>query len=1032
MFCDLVGSTEMSRRLDPEDMRAVIAAHLKACADHIAANGGFVAKYMGDGVVAYFGYPAASEQDAENAVRAGLAIAAARPRGPAGTPLQVRVGIATGIVVVGDLIGSGPSLETGVVGDTPNLAARLQSIAPPDGVVIAEGSRRLIGDLFALKDLGPQDLKGLSGRLRAYLVLGERAVESRYEALRAAEMTPIVGRADELQLLLDRWAEAKAGRGQVVWLAGESGVGKSRLTAALMERLAGETYVRQRYFASPQLNDSALHPIIAQMKRAIGGKREDDAGAKLDRLAAMLAGDAATPENAALLAALISLPNDGRYAEIALAPAVQRLRTLEALLAQLEGLARQAPLLLIFEDAHWADPSSVEWMSRLVERIDGWRGLLVVTSRPEFSAPWRPAAHVSALTLDRLSIADVETLIDRIVGERRLPPPLRKDIFERADGVPLFVEEMTKAILEAETERAGAATLAASPSPASSVPATLHASLMARLDRSGEAKAVAQIGAALGREFSLALINAVAGKPEPELKASLDRLVSAGLLIRRGSPLNPSYLFKHALVQDAAYSTLLREPRRALQARIVRAYETEFAEVAAVQPELVARHCAEAGLIEKAVAYGAKAAERSFARSALAEAAEQIKRALALIEAAPLTSALRRERIRLQVALITPLVRVAGQSSVPAREAAERASRLIAEAEAEGEALDDPLLLFGVLFATMIAKITAFEGRVTLDLADSFSALAEKQSDVGVKIAFLNFRSQTRFMAGEFAEARAFADRSLALFDPLQHRWLAARFGDDQRVINLAFRSLVLFVMGYPDQSEADARLILEDAREIGQAATLVFALFYANWSAQLRGDFARASSLLDEFMPLAKSKGLALWIAQGQHSNGDLLVRTGHPREGLRSLEKALEGFRAIGASTLEPLALTSLAQAHLSLGATELASQALSAAHALIAAGGVRWFEAETTRLDAEVLAPSDPAAAEAKYLEAMNIARRQQARSWELRAAMGLARLHQKQGRLQQARAVLAPVYEWFREGFAARDLIEAGALLDSLRD
>ncbi len=719
MFCDLVGSTELSRRLDPEDMRAIIAAHHKTCKERIGANGGFVAKYMGDGVVAYFGYPTASEHDAENAVRAGLAITSTRREGPANGPLHVRVGIATGVVVVGDLIGSGPSQERGVVGDTPNLAARLQGVAPPDGVVIAEGTRRLIGDLFELEDMGPQDLKGLAGSMHAFLALKERAVESRYEALRMGELTPMVGRHDEIEVLLGRWERAKEGEGQVVLLSGEAGVGKSRLTAALLERLADETYIRRRFFGSPQHTDSALHPIISQLERAISLKREDDATKRLDKLEATLAGAAATRENAALIAALLSLPNDGRYAPIALSPANQRRLTLEALLAKLEGLSRQAPLLLLFEDAHWADPSSVEWMTLLVERIGGWRAMLVVTARPEFGRPWRPSPHVSALTLDRLPIADVEALVDRIVGERRLPAYLRKDIFERADGVPLFVEEMTKAIIEAESERIGAAALAASPLPGYSVPATLHASLMARLDRSGEAKAVAQVGGALGREFSLALLAAVADKSEAELKAALDRLVGAGLLIRRGTPLRPTFLFKHALVQDAAYSTLLREPRRALHARIVKAFETEFAEVAATQPELLARHCADAGHIEKAVAYGAKAAERSLARSALAEAAEQLKRALSLIETAPLTSALRRERIRLQVALITPLVRVAGQSSEAARLAVERASQLIAEAETRGEAPDDPLLLFGVPFATMIAKITAFEGQATVDLAES-------------------------------------------------------------------------------------------------------------------------------------------------------------------------------------------------------------------------------------------------------------------------------------------------------------------------
>ncbi len=554
IFCDLVGSTAMSARLDPEDMRGIIGAYHKCCASLIERNGGFVAKYMGDGVLAYFGYPQAHEHDAERAVQAGLAIVEAAPKleTAAGEPLHVRVGIATGIVVVGDLLGSGGAQERGVVGDTPNLAARLQGIAQPDCVVIAEGTRKLLGDLFEIADLGQQDLKGVAGVTRAYVALKESSQESRFEALHAGGLTPLVGREEESELLLRRWAKAKAGEGQVVLLSGEAGIGKSRLTAASMERLAAEPHVRMRYFCSPQHTDSALYPIIGHMARAAGLAREDDAKNRLDKLDALLTTSSTSREDAALLAEMLSLPNDGRYPVRELAPQLRRQKTMEALIGQIEVISRQSPVLMIFEDAHWADPSSLEVFGRLVDKIDDLRVLLFVTFRPEFAAPWIGRPHVTALTISRLAPREVMALIDEVTGDNPLAANIRRDILERADGIPLFVEEMTKAVLEAEGEGAAARTISAVPSPALAVPASLHASLMARLDRLGPAKGVAQIGAAIGREFSYPLLSVVAGLSQHELNSSLDRLLQSGLLSRQGSPPHAAYLFKHALVRDAA------------------------------------------------------------------------------------------------------------------------------------------------------------------------------------------------------------------------------------------------------------------------------------------------------------------------------------------------------------------------------------------------------------------------------------------------------------------------------------------------
>ena len=628
MFSDLVGSTALSARMDPEDLREVISAYQKCVAETVQRFGGFVAKYMGDGVLVYFGYPQAHEDDAERAVRAGLELVAAVGGLKTHAPLQTRVGIATGLVVVGDLIGSGASQEQAIVGETPNLAARLQGVAEPNSVVIAESTRKLVGNLFELEDLGAQDLKGISGPVRAWAALRPASVESRFEALHASGLTELVGREEELEMLLRRWSKTKTGEGQVVLLSGEAGIGKSRLTAALLERFANEPHTRLRSFCSPQHTDSAFYPIIGQMERAAALSRNDSLQAKLDKLDAMLAQSSTSAQDAALLAEMLSLPNDGRYPALELTPQQRRQRTLEALVSQIVALSRQNPLLMIFEDAHWIDPTTLELFGRIVDRIPTLRVLLIVTFRPEFEPPWIGRPYVTPLTINRLAEREVGAMIDGVIGNKLLPANIRQDIIERTDGIPLFVEEMTRAVLEAKDEEAAERTVAAVPSPSIAVPPSLHASLMARLDRLGAAKEVAQIGAAIGREFTHALLAAVVRKPEQELGSALDRIVRAGLLFRQGVPPHASYLFKHALIQDAAYGTLLREPRRALHARIAETLESEFADIAENQPEILARHCTEAGLIEKAAGLWGKAGQRSLERSALVEAVEQLTRAL--------------------------------------------------------------------------------------------------------------------------------------------------------------------------------------------------------------------------------------------------------------------------------------------------------------------------------------------------------------------------------------------------------------------
>jgi len=1035
MFVDLVGSTALSARLDPEDMREIVGSYHRSCAEQITKAGGFVARYMGDGVLAYFGYPQAHEHDAERAVLAGLALVEVVPmlKTAAGAPLQVRVGIATGLVVVGDLTGSGEAQERGVVGDTPNLAARLQALAEPNMVVIAEGTRRLLGNLFEFEDLGAKDLKGIAGPVRAWAALRASSAEGRFEALHTAGLTELVGREEELELLLRRWSRAKRGEGQVVLVSGEAGIGKSRLTAALLERLSGEAHTRLRYFCSPQHTDSALYPIIGQMERAAGLAHDDKPQAKLDKLDAVLAQTSTSPGDAALLAEMLSLANDGRYPALELAPDQRRQRTLEALTAQLAELARQQPVLMIFEDAHWVDPTSLEAFGRVVDRIKSLPVLLIVTFRPDFNAPWAGQSHVTSVTLNRLGEREAAAIIARLAGNQALPADVLAEIVERTDGIPLFVEEMTKAVLEAENEGAARRTVAAVPSPALAVPASLHASLMARLDRLGPAKEVAQIGSAIGREFSHALLASVARKSEAELGSALDRLIQAGLLFRQGAPPQASYLFKHSLVRDAAHGTLLREPRRALHARIAESMERQFGQIAESQPQILAHHCTEAGLVEKAAALWGKAGRISLDRSALTEAAAQLTRALEQIATLPATPALRREQIKLQVALLTPLVHVKGYAAPESKAAAERARLLIEQAEALGEPSDDPLLLFSVLYSFWVASFVAFNGKVMRELAAHFLTLAEKQgSEVPLMVGHRNM-GVSLLHTGDIQEARAHIDRAIVLYDPAKHRQLATRFGQDVRVALLFYRSLALWPLGYPEGALAEADRAISDAREIGQAASLMAALTLTSLSQIHCGSYAIANAQLDEVITLANETGAVFWKVCGMLVQGCLFAIAGKASDAVRTMTSGLSAWRATGTTVWMPTYLSYLTRAYAELGQFDEGSRCISEAIVAVQTTNESWYEADIHRIAGEIALKSpkpDAVKAEAYFERALSVARQQQAKSWELRAAMSMARLWRDQGKRDEARDLLAPVYGWFTEGFDTRDLKEAKALMAEL--
>jgi class 3 adenylate cyclase len=684
MFVDLVGSTAMSTRLDPEDLRGVVNAYHRCATELVEGNGGFVAKYMGDGVLAYFGYPRANEHDAERSVRAALALIDAVPKlaAPTGSPLQVRIGIATGLVVVGELIGSGEAQERGVVGETPNLAARLQAMAEPSAVVISGTTRQLTGGLFEYRDLGPAALKDFADSTPAWQVLGAGSAESRFEALRAST-TPLMGRDEEIDLLLRRWQQAKSGDGQVVLICGEPGIGKSRIAQTLMERLGPEPYTRLRYFCSPHHQDSALYPSIAQLERVAGFRREDTSEERLDKLEAILArGTNEVRDIAPLFAELLSIPTGDRYPSVNLTPQQRKEKTLQAQLAQVDGLSGREPLLILYEDVHWSDPTTREALDLLVDRVSSLRVLVIITFRPEFAPPWIGRPHVTMLILNRLPPRQRAAMIAEITRGKSLPKEITDQIVTRTDGVPLFVEELTKSVLESGIVKDTGDRYAAVGAEAQvAIPTSLHASLLARLDRLAPTREIAQIGAALGRSFSHELISAVAKMPQRQIDEALVQLVNSELIFRRGAPPDAEYTFKHALVQDAAYGTLLRSRRQQIHTRIVSILENHFPAVVAAQPSLLAHHCSEASLHDAAVSYSFKAGQQALTRSAMKEAVSQLRNALNILTKLPRDPARQNRELDLRVSLGQALFATQGWTSPEAIEAFSTARSLAQQLE---------------------------------------------------------------------------------------------------------------------------------------------------------------------------------------------------------------------------------------------------------------------------------------------------------------------------------------------------------------
>ena len=1023
VFSDLVGSTALSARMDPEDLREVISNYQKCVAETVRRFDGFLAKYMGDGVLVYFGYPYAHEDDAERAVRAALEMIASVSALASPIPLQTRVGIATGLVVVGDLIGSGSAQERGIVGETPNLAARLQGIAEPNMVVIAEVTRRLLGNLFELEDLGAKDLKGIAAPVRAWAALRASSVESRFEALHTAGLTALVGREEELELLLRRWSRAKSGEGQVVLLSGEAGIGKSRLTAALLERLSGEAHTRLRYFCSPLHTDSAFHPIIGQMERAAGLAHDDKPQAKLDKLDAVLAQTSTSTEDAALIAEMLSLPNDGRYPTQKLSPEQRRQRTLEALTAQLAELARQRPVLTIVEDAHWIDPTSLEAFGRTVDRVKTLQAQLIVTSRPEFNAPWVGQAHVTSLTLNRLGEREAAAIIARLVGNKELPADVLAEIVERTDGIPLFVEEMTKAVLEAESEGAARRTVATVPSPALAVPASLHASLMARLDRLGPAKEVAQVGAAIGRQFSYLLLASVVRQREAELGSALDRLIAAGLLFRQGAPPHATYLFKHALVQDTAYATLLRSQRQELHARIAKVLEEEFQETIGAHPETLAHHYSQAGLVDLAIEFWGRAGGRSADRSAHYEAVGHFGCALDLVGKLPPSHQRDERELELTLALAVSLIAVDGFGSKRVEECAVRAKGL-------SEKLYGSQNCFAAQRVAWNSSLMRQPVPRTAALARDLVGLAEEDGNPAKLAVAHRALGYSLLIAGQFQEAAETLARGATLADTsLQGEF--AIYGEHPSMVCRAYGGQAIVLMGFPESGMRLIKAAVSHARHQDNAHSLAWALGVAAHVSQSQHDSAATARFASEAIETAREHRMPQWLALGERSKGWATHQLGDFEGGLNLLRQGVRRWYETGAVLHTTHCEICLAESYLLQGDAATARSHLSAARAHCTGYGEKYLLAEIDRLEALLLqcegAPTEMV--EECLAKALDVARQQGARLFELRSATALAQIIAEHNK-HKAVDILAPIYNWFTEGLDASDLKEAKALLDRL--
>ena len=890
MFCDIIDFTTLSTRLDPEDLNGVIRGYQIRVAATIERHNGFIARYVGDGVLIYFGWPEAHEADAERAVRAGLEVIETIAQDPSLSGLlRLRIGIATGLVVIGEPIGTGEARQLTAIGEPPNMAARLQGLAAPNSVVIDAATQRQIGGLFSCRELGLVTLKGIPEPASAWEVIEQATVESRFEALHAGAMTPLVGRRPELAVLLRRWRRAMSGSGQVVLLSGEAGIGKSRTTSMLLNRMAHQPHIRLRYFCSPHQQDSPLGPFIRQMERALDLRQEDTASEKVSKLETALPPDIRHAEAVALLAELLSIPPTGAYTPLGLTPQQRRENTLNVLIRQLTLLSQEGPVMATFEDVHWIDPTSAELLDRVVQQIDRLRVLLVITFRPEVQPRWVSGPSLTRLVLGPFNRQQAMSMIDQVACAATLPRAVREDILARADGVPLFLEELTKATIERGDPPASRGFTDDPAWRNFEVPTSLHASLMARLDHLGPAKEVAQIGAAIGREFSLKLLASVARKKPSDLYPALRRLTDAGLVFRQSTPGNATFLFKHALVLDTAYSTLLRSTRRQLHGRIVESLEELFPDTAVARPELLAYHCTAARLHWKGAGYWLAAGQQALARSAMLEAVAHLQKGLDVVAQVARSPERDRCELELQIALGKAPIATKGHAAQVTGETFTRARELC-------DHLGQPAQTASVLHGQWTHALLRGDLPSARRRADELLRLGETRREPVWRVMGYRCFGVTCFPLGEFQHVCDTLGRGLAMFDPGNRAEFGRWTVDDVQVVMMYYSSWALLYLGHVDQARQRCDSALALARELGQPYTLAHALIARTLLELILQHYDNAQPLIGEVLALANTHNISYFNVVGSLFNGRCMAEMSEKDEAIEVLTRNLELYRRGG----------------------------------------------------------------------------------------------------------------------------------------
>ena len=1046
MFCDLVGSTALSEQLDPEELQTVVRTYQQVSAQVIERYEGYIAQYLGDGLLVYFGYPQAHEDDAARAVHTGLEIVVAldRARNQFPQPVHVRIGIHTGPVVVGQM-GGGSRHEQLALGETPNIAARVQGKAGPDQVIISVATRQLVAGLFETEDQGRHELKGISTPQPLYRVLAESAAQSRFEAAVQMGLTPLAGREQELSVLLERWTQAQAGAGQVVLLSGEAGIGKSRLVQELTDRTSQDRATRIAFQCSPYHQNSALYPLITHVERLLQFALDDTLQTKLEKLQQMMERYRfPQPNTVPLFAALLSLPQPEGVPPLTGSPQQQKEQTQAALVAWLIEETERQPVYTAWEDLHWADPSTLEVLSLLLTQVPTTRLLALLTFRPEFVTPWSAHSYLSQLTLSRLGQPQVNAMVEQVTGGRALPAEVMQQIVTKTDGVPLFVEELTKMVMESGIVRAVNNHYELSgPISTLAIPSTLQDSLMARLDRLNAAKEVAQLGATIGREFPYVLLQAVSSLEETTLRQGLEQLVDAELLYQRGLLPQALYLFKHALIQDTAYTSLLKRTRQQYHQQIAQVLESQFPETVDVQPELLAHHYTEAGLIEPAIGYWQQAGQRASQRSANAEAESHLTTGIRLLMTLPDTPDRAQHELSLQLALGPALIATKSIGHVDTERAYTRARALCQQ-------LGDTPQLFPALWGLRRFYLFRAAYKTARELENQLLRFVQNAGDPALLLGVQWAWGSTSYWLGEITIARERLMHSLSLYRPEMHPSHVSQYGTDLGVAGHCYHALTLWHLGYPDQALQESRRSITLAQDVAHSYSLSYALSVSAWLYYLRREVRAAQEEVEAAIRVATENEIPYWVIWGKTLRGWVLALQGEGEEGISQLRQNLAALRALGQEVGMTLRLVMLVDAYRVGGHPEDGLQVLREALEMVEERGERVYEAELYRLKGELILnderrmmdderkiekiadlPDAMIEAEACFLKAIEVARHQEAKSWELRAATSLARLWQQQGKRTEARDLLAPVYEWFTEGFDTPDLKAAKTLLESLR-